>query len=75
MAVFRMEKIMDYIIMANNRLLNTGIALKAKSLFPLMVSLSEKWDSNIKFKTNNLLVLIYRKQIQFAHLQTARKVM
>lgn len=48
MAVFRIEKTRDYIVMANHHLRNTKLSLKAKGLLSLMLSLPEDWDYTTK---------------------------
>lgn len=48
MAVFRVEKIRDYTVMANHHLRNTELSLKAKGLLSLMLSLPEEWDYTTK---------------------------
>ena len=48
MAVFRVEKIRDYTVMANHHLRNTALSLKAKGLLSLMLSLPEDWDYTTK---------------------------
>ena len=48
MAVFRVEKTMDYTVMANHHLKNRSLTLKAKGLLSLMLSLPEDWDYTLK---------------------------
>ena len=43
MAVFRIEKTRDYMVMSNHHLRNTNLSLKAKGLLSLMLSLPEEW--------------------------------
>ena len=48
MAVFRIEKTLDYTVMANHHLRNTALSLKAKGLLSIMLSLPEEWDYTTK---------------------------
>ena len=48
MAVFRIEKTRDYMVMSNHHLRNTALSLKAKGLLSLMLSLPEDWDYTTK---------------------------
>ena len=44
MAVFRVEKTRNYTVMSNHHLRDKPLALKAKGLLSLMLSLPEDWD-------------------------------
>ena len=48
MAVFRIEKTRDYTVMSNYHLRDMSLALKAKGLLSLMLSLPENWDYTMK---------------------------
>ena len=48
MAVFRVERTMDYTVMSNYHLRNKELSLKAKGLLSLMLSLPENWDYTTK---------------------------
>lgn len=48
MAVFRIEKTKNYIVMSNYHLKEKDMSLKAKGLLSLMLSLPEDWDYSIK---------------------------
>ena len=48
MAVFRVEKIKNYTVMANHHLRDKSLSLKAKGLLSLMLSLPEDWDYTTK---------------------------
>ena len=44
MAVFRIERTKDYIVMGNHHLRNGKLSLKAKGLLSMMLSLPEDWN-------------------------------
>ena len=44
MAVFRVEKTRDYIVMAKFHLKDTSLSLKAKGLLSMMLSLPDEWN-------------------------------
>ena len=44
MAVFRIERTRDYIVMSNHHLRNEKLSLKAKGLLSMMLSLPEDWN-------------------------------
>ena len=48
MAVFRIEKTRDYMVMSNYHLRDRSLSLKAKGLLSLMLSLPEDWDYTMK---------------------------
>lgn len=48
MAVFRIEKTRDYMVMSNYHLRDMSLSLKAKGLLSLMLSLPENWDYTMK---------------------------
>lgn len=48
MAVFRVEKNMNYTVMSNHHLKNPSLSLKAKGLLSLMLSLPENWNYTLK---------------------------
>ena len=48
MAVFRIEKTKNYIVMSNHHLRDKSLSLKAKGLLSLMLSLPEEWDYTTK---------------------------
>ena len=44
MAVFRVEKTRDYLVMAKYHLKDRGLSLKSKGLLTIILSLPEEWD-------------------------------
>ena len=48
MAVFRIEKTRDYMVMSNYHLRDMSLSLKAKGLLSLMLSLLANWDYTMK---------------------------
>jgi len=48
MAIFRVEKTMNYTVMSNHHLKNIHISLRAKGLLSIMLSLPENWDYTLK---------------------------
>mgnify|MGYP002556457601 CR=1 FL=1 len=44
MAVFRVERTIDYTVMSNYHLKDTKLSLKAKGLLSMMLSLPEDWN-------------------------------
>lgn len=46
--VCRVEKTRNFTVMSNHHLRNKGLALKAKGLLSLMLSLPEEWDYSIE---------------------------
>jgi len=48
MAIFRVEKTMNYTVMSNHHLKNIRISLRAKGLLSIMLSLPENWDYTLK---------------------------
>ena len=43
MAVFRIERTLDYTVMSNHHLKDTALSLKAKGLLSMMLSLPDEW--------------------------------
>ena len=44
MAVFRIERTLDYTVMSNHHLKDTALSLKAKGLLSMMLSLPDEWN-------------------------------
>ena len=47
MAVIRVEKTKDYIVMSNSHLRSKSLSLKAKGLLSIMLSLPDDWDYTV----------------------------
>ena len=47
MAVFRVQKTLNYTNMSNHHLRNKNLSLKAKGFLSLMLSLPEDWDLSL----------------------------
>ena len=67
MAVFRIERTLDYTVMSNHHLKDTALSLKAKGLLSMMLSLPDEWN----YPQNFLILrccLIHLKNSSTLHL-------